>query len=298
MTRAQKIHDEVASMIEVRYATENGAYRAGRNITATGSVNHSIGCAQPSVEVIYKLMNTAGAGWGVTAILGDFHTGPGRIILALPIKPARQNWGVGAGWLGSYNSTRVQWEVCEPSGHTYAGGTMVGYDIEKNAAYFERMWALLVKWNVYVCVELGFTAADICDHAEACAAGMGSNHADMGQWLPKHGKSMDALRAEVDAILNDKKEDVLDMDKDELKQLIREAVREVMDEENPVIRDLADVPDYWKETAAQLLDTGAVNGGTPREENATDLNLRRETLKAIVVATLYHNARERESAEQ
>ena len=89
-------------------------------------------------------------------------------------------------------------------------------------------------------------------------------------------------------------EDVLDMSKDELKQMIRETVKEVMDEENPVIHDLSGVPCYWKETAAQLLDMGVVNGGTPAEENATDLNLRRETLKAIVVATLYHNARELE----
>lgn len=93
------------------------------------------------------------------------------------------------------------------------------------------------------------------------------------------------------------KEDVLDMSKEELKKLIRESVKEVLDEENPMVKDLADVPDYWKETAVQLLDTGVVNGGTPKEENATDLNLRFETLKAIVVATLYHNAREREHAE-
>ena len=290
MTRAQQIHDEIASMIEVRYATENGAYKAGRNITVTGSVNHSIGCAQPSAEVIYKNMNTPGAGWGVAAILGDFHKGPGRIIVALPLKPARRNWGVGPGRVGSYNNTRVQWEICEPSGHTYAGGTMIGYDAEKNAEYFRRMWSLLVKWNVYICVEYGLTAADICDHAEAHAAGMGSNHGDIGHWLPKHGKSMNDLRAEVDAILNDKEEDILDMSKEELKALIRETVKEIIDEENPIIKDLADVPSYWKEIAAKLLETGAVNGGTQKEENATDLNLRRETLKAIAVATLYHDA--------
>ena len=83
---------------------------------------------------------------------------------------------------------------------------------------------------------------------------------------------------------------ILDMSKEELKALIRETVKEVIDEENPIIKDLADVPSYWKEIAAKLLETGAVNGGTSKEENATDLNLRRETLKAIAVATLYHDA--------
>ncbi len=290
MTRAQRIHDEIASMIEVRYATENGAYKAGKNIEVMGSVNHSIGCAQPSLEVIYNLMNTSGAGWGVTAILGDFHRGPGRIVVTLPLKPARRNWGVGSGRSGSWNNTRVQWEICEPAGHTYAGGTMIGYDAEKNAEYFRRMWSLLVKWNVYICMEYGLKAEDISDHAEAYAAGKGSNHSDIGQWLPKHGKSMNDLRAEVGEILNEKEEDIPDMSKEELEALIRETVKEVLNEVNPTYKDLADVPSYWKETAAKLLETGAVNGGTPKEENATDLNLRRETLQAIVVATLYHDA--------
>ena len=73
---------------------------------------------------------------------------------------------------------------------------------------------------------------------------------------------------------------------------IRETVREVLDEENPVYKDLKDVPEYWKPTAAALLEAGAVNGGTPAEVCATDLNLRKETLKAVVVAATYHDAQE------
>lgn len=291
MRKAQRIHDEVEAIIEVKYATNNGAYKAGRNITASGSVNHSIGCAQPSVDVIYNNMNNTSAKWGVTAILGDFHKGPGRIILALPLKPTRRNWGVGSGSKGSFNNSHVQWEVCEPSGHTYAGGTMIGYDAEKNAEYFARMWSLLVKWNVYIALELGLSAEDICDHAESHRAGMGSNHADLGHWLPKHGKSMNDLRAEVAAILNDTEEEI-DMSAEELKALIRETVKEVLDEENPVYKDLKDVPPYWRAAAAAMLDAGVVNGGTPAEVCDTDLNLRKETLKAAVVAVMYHEARE------
>lgn len=50
---------------------------------------------------------------------------------------------------------------------------------------------------------------------------------------------------------------------------------------------------YWKGAAAALLDSGAVNGGTPKEVCATDLNLRKETLKAAIVAVMYHEAREK-----
>ena len=79
--------------------------------------------------------------------------------------------------------------------------------------------------------------------------------------------------------------------KEELKNLIRETVKEVLNEENPVYQDLKDVPEYWRPAAA-LLDAGAVNGGTPAEVCATDLNLRKETLKAAVVTVMYHDARE------
>ncbi len=89
-------------------------------------------------------------------------------------------------------------------------------------------------------------------------------------------------------------EEIENMSKEELKALIRETVKEVLDEENPVYKELKDVPKYWQPTAAALLDAGVVNGGTPAEVCTTDLNLRKETLKAVVVAAMYHEARERE----
>ena len=84
------------------------------------------------------------------------------------------------------------------------------------------------------------------------------------------------------------REAIENMSKEELKALIRE----VLNEENPVYQDLKDVPEHWRPTAAALLEAGAVNGGTPAEVCATDLNLRKETLKAVVVAAMYHDARE------
>lgn len=191
--------------LTVQYATNNDCYKSGKTITPQGCVNHSIGVAQPNANTVFNLMNKSGVGWGVNAILGDFHKVEGKIILCMPMQ--RKPGGCASGKNGSWNNSRIQWEVCEPSGHTYAGGTMVNYDVSKNAAYFERMWKLLVAWNVYCCVKLGYDASAIADHAESYKAGYGSNHSDMGQWLPKHGKSMDALRAEVREILNAKEDD-------------------------------------------------------------------------------------------
>ena len=190
----------VESHMEVKYATANGAYQAGRKINPQGCVNHSVGCAQPSVDVFFNIMNKSSAGWGVNALLGDFHKGDGRILVVLPLDA--RPWGCGSGSKGSWNNTKVQWEVCEPAGHTYAGGTMIAYDVAKNQVYFDRMWRMLVAWNVYLVKKFGYDINGISDHAESYRAGYGSNHSDMGQWLPKHGKSMAALRQEVEAILN------------------------------------------------------------------------------------------------
>lgn len=255
----------VESHLEVRYATENGAYRSGRDIVPVGAVNHSFGCAQPNVEVAFSIMNKASAGWGVNAILGDFHKGEGRILLTMPYQ--RRPWGVGAGNKGSWNNSHIQWEVLEPAGHTYAGGTMIGYDVEKNRGYFERMWKLLICWNVYVARKLGFGAGDIHDHAESYRAGMGCNHADMGHWLPKHGQSMDTLRENVRAILNNEFEEEKDMTEKEVLAIVEKAMAENKRKEQ--YATIGEVPKSYRPTVRRLMEAGVLTG----HDGGADQNL-------------------------
>ena len=107
-------------------------------------------------------------------------------------------------------------------------GTMVGYDVAKNQGYFDRMWKMVVAWNVYMVKKFGYPISGISDHAESYRAGYGSNHGDVGQWWPKHGKSMDALRKEVQEILNGETEDD-DMDVARFKELWGEMRKELQD---------------------------------------------------------------------
>lgn len=204
MTKAECIK-YVEDHLVVNIIKTNGAYTAGRFINPSGGLNHSVGCAQPAIKPFENSMAKSTAQWGVNAILGEFHKGDGEIHITLYWDPANKKvsrpWGCGAGKKGSYNNTHIQWEICEPAGHTYAGGTMINYDVAKNQGYFDRMWKMVVAWNVYCCVTFGYDPARITDHSESYQAGMGSNHSDVMQWLPKHGKSMDSLRAEVKAIL-------------------------------------------------------------------------------------------------
>lgn len=248
----------VESHMEIRYATENGAYRSGRKINPQGSVNHSVGCAQPSIEVFYKSMNKSSAGWGVNAILGDFHKGDGRILVTMPLNA--RPWGCGSGKKGSWNNTKVQWEVCEPAGHTYSGGTMIGYDIAKNQAYFDRMWKMLVAWNVYVVDKFGFPISGISDHIESYYAGYGSGHADMGHWLPKHGKSMNALRAEVEAIINGADTEDDDMDVARFSELFREMRKDLQDNDSGQYSEAAR---KWAVESGLIAGNGTTINGEP-----------------------------------
>lgn len=243
----------VESHMEIRYATANGAYTAGRKIQPSGCVNHSVGCAQPAIEVFYNSMNKSSAGWGVNAILGDFHQGDGRILVTLPLDA--RPWGCGSGSKGSWNNSRVQWEVCEPAGHTYAGGTMIAYDVAKNQTFFDRMWKMLIAWNVYLVKKFGYPIANISDHAESYKAGMGSNHADMGQWLPKHGKSMDKLRSEVEQIINNESEDE-EMDQATFNKMFNTAMSNYRAE----LRD-NDCGDWSAEARQYAIDKGIFQGG-------------------------------------
>lgn len=248
----------VESHMEIRYATDNGAYRSGRKINPQGSVNHSVGCAQPSVEVFYKIMNKSSAGWGVNAILGDFHNGDGRILVTMPLNA--RPWGCGSGKKGSWNNTKVQWEVCEPAGHTYSGGTMIGYDIAKNQVYFDRMWKMLVAWNVYVVDKFGFPISGISDHIESYYAGYGSGHADMGHWLPKHGKSMNALRAEVEAIMNGADMEDDDMDVARFSELFREMRKDLQDNDSGQYSEAAR---KWAVETGLIAGNGTTINGEP-----------------------------------
>lgn len=49
--------------------------------------------------------------------------------------------------------------------------------------------------------------------------------------------------------------------------------KEEDDMAEPVYKNIEDVPDYWRDAVQKLLDTETLNGGTPKEISATDVNL-------------------------
>ena len=47
-------------------------------------------------------------------------------------------------------------------------------------------------------------------------------------------------------------------------------------------KTIDDVPAYWKAEVREMLDCGAINGGT--DSNPDDVNMRHEALQAAIVA--------------
>lgn len=112
---------------------------------------------------------------------------------------------------GSANDTHIGIEMCEPAGHSYAGDTMVGYDAQKQAKYFEAVYNNTVELAVKLCKEFGLTEKNIIDHSEGHKLGIASNHGDVAHWFPRHGKNMNTFREAVrKALARDKATDVVE----------------------------------------------------------------------------------------
>lgn len=75
--------------------------------------------------------------------------------------------------------------------------------------------------------------------------------------------------------------------KAQIKEIVQEEVAVLLQRRNPLYADISDVPIYWQPMVQELLDRDILNGGTPREVNATDVNLTQDTIKACVLMKLY-----------
>ena len=115
--------------IERWILTKSDCYQAGRTIVPQGIMVHSTGVAQPDPEAFCRQWDRPGVDACVHAFVAE-----DRIVQTLPWN--WRGWHAGRGTLGSANNTHISFECCEPAGHTYQGGTMVGYDPEKKSGVF------------------------------------------------------------------------------------------------------------------------------------------------------------------
>ena len=289
--------------LQQRFLTENPCYqanlrRADSRYTAfqtggpKGLMLHSVGCAQPSAEVFARRWNTGQATACVHAFIDG---GTGAVLQTLPW--TFRGWHGG----GSCNNTHIGVEMCEPDTIVYkGGGVFTVTDRSKAVACVRRTYAAAVELFAGLCAVFGLDPMkDICSHAEGYRTGIATNHGD-----PEHlwrglglEYTMDSFRRDTAAFGKEKY-----MTEQELQTLIdsrvqsalaardpaqaaREAVRLALGEEIVHIGDLKQ--QSLVGAVRELLDCGAVNGGTPCETDPDDIRLPYNVLRAVLISKRY-----------
>lgn len=181
------------SNLKTKYMTRNDCYTAGRKIKPKGIMVHST--ATPGVMAADWFSR-----WNKSYKAGEIN----RQVCVHAFLDDKEIWQYlpwnHRGWHagGDANNTHISFEICEPGGFSYSGGSnMVGYDVKKNEIYFRKAWQNAVNLCVFLCKEYGLNEKDILSHAEGNKKGIASNHSDVGHWFPKHGENMDSFRAAV-----------------------------------------------------------------------------------------------------
>lgn len=249
--------------------TNNPCYRSGRTIIPRGVMVHSPGVAQPNPDVFIRTWDNPAATAGVHAIVS--REGVHQL---LPWD--RRGGHCYFGPKGSGNDTHIGFEICEPAGHTYQGGTMIGYDVAKNAAYFSEVYRNAVELTAQLCKKYNLDplapGVVIC-HSEGYKLGIASNHADVMHWFPKHGKSMDTFRADVAKEMRGE----IDMTKEELQAIVADAVADAVQAAKPkVYTTLAEVPKWAQGLVSRAMSEGVIKG-----DGAGKLNLTAQDLKTL-----------------
>ena len=173
--------------------TRNDCYTAGRKITPKGIMVHST--ATPGVMAADWFSR-----WNKSYKAGEIN----RQVCVHAFLDDKEIWQYlpwnHRGWHagGKANDTHIGFEICEPGGFSYSGGSnMAGYDVKKYEAYFRAAWKNAVELCVLLCKEYDLTEKDIICHSEGYKKGISSNHSDVMHWFPKHGESMDTFRSAV-----------------------------------------------------------------------------------------------------
>jgi hypothetical protein len=159
---------------------------------------------------------------GVHAWVGKLASGEVAAVQSLPWDSFL--YGVGAGKNGSYNSSHIQFEICEDT---------------TDAAYTKEAYRRAAELCAYLCKAFEIPVSEIVSHNEAAHKGYGSNHADPEHWWSLYGYSMNGFRQDVQSLLDG---------------------YEWEEEATMRYNKLEELPVWAKPTVEKLIDKGLLNG--------------------------------------
>jgi hypothetical protein len=256
--------------LKKQFLTGNDCYRAGRVINPSGIMVHSTATPGASASAIFSEWNKSyRAGETDRQVCAHAILDDKTVLQCLPWE--LRAWHSG----GAANNTHIGFEICEPAGFRYINNVMSGYDSVRQEPYFRAVWNSAVELCVYLCRLFQLTERDIISHSEGYLKGLASNHGDVMHWFPKHSESMDTFRAAVKTALEKEGNNTTKEDFDAL-------IDKWLTDSDPLYKTLEEVPSYWKEDAAALVQAGAVKG-----DGTNSFGIRRSILQAAIIGKRY-----------
>ena len=176
------------------YLTNNECYQRSVYITIKGLMLHSTGANNPNLKRYIPNFdgtigeNLYGNHWDqfrpenkqvcVHGFIGKLEDGSIATVQTLPWN--MKGWHAG----GDANNSYIGVEICE--------------DDLTDGDYFNKVYNEAVELFAYLCKEFNLNPlTSIICHCEGYKKGIASNHSDVMHWFPKHGKSMDTFREDV-----------------------------------------------------------------------------------------------------
>lgn len=245
------------------FAAKNKCYQVGALLRPQGLMLHSIGCPQPNASVMAQNFNQYRPN-GQSVCVHAFVQRDGTVYQTLPWTV--QAWHCG----GSANSTHIGIEMTEPASIAYTGGaSWRDLDPDATEAHVRGTYAAAVELFADLCNQFDLNPLEdgvIISHAEGAARGIASAHADPTHLWRAFGLTMDGFRADVATAM---------------------AAKNTVEEDEDMIRyhSIDEMPSYYREEAAQLVDSGALQG-----DNG-DLDVSEDMIRGAIIGMRYAEAR-------
>lgn len=171
----------------------NDCYKAGRKITVSGLMLHSIGTPQPDPMVFIRNWNRS----GVDKCVHGFIRLDGTVFQTLPWN--HRGWHAG----GAANNTHIGIEMCEPATIKYISGSRFE-DLNPAAtkAYVFKMYKEAVELFAHLAKLYKLNPlTQIISHREGYLKGVASGHGDPEHLWSKYGLTMNQFRYDVKAYM-------------------------------------------------------------------------------------------------
>lgn len=244
------------------FAEKNRCYQIGAPMTPRGIMLHSIGVPQPNASVMAHSYNQYRPN-GQSVCVHAFVQRDGKVYQTLPWTV--QAWHCG----GSANSTHIGIEMTEPASIVYTGHGADWRDLDTEATetHIKGTYAAAVELFAQLCAQFDLNPlADgvIISHAEGRMRGVASAHADPSHLWNAFGLTMDMFRRDVYKAMHSTEKEEEDMTR---------------------YHSIGEMPSYYRDEAAQLVDSGALQG-----DNGV-LDVSEDMIRGAIIGMRYAKAR-------